>query len=96
MSAGLATGPPWEAPILARPLAPPRRPPGGTGYETPEYRDAFWKGAGATVITRREEGIGDLASVWYSAWIAAGKPKLDAAVMEIEDTAQAAGIPHDR
>ncbi|MDQ2730604.1 MAG: zinc dependent phospholipase C family protein [Armatimonadota bacterium] len=65
-------------------------------YDTPAYRDAFWTAVGPTVTGRLEQGSGDLASLWWSAWIAAGKPALDAPVQEITDTATEAHIPHDR
>ena len=50
------------------------------------YRDAFWQATGAGVQQRLEQAAGDLASLWYSAWIVAGQPKLDAPVKEIADT----------
>ena len=50
------------------------------------YRDAFWQATGAGVQQRLEQAAGDVASLWYSAWIVAGQPKLDAPVKEITDT----------
>jgi hypothetical protein len=40
------------------------------------YYDVFGKDARPIAIRRLEEGAQDLASLWYSAWLAAGKPAL--------------------
>ncbi|MCA1596168.1 MAG: zinc dependent phospholipase C family protein [Chloroflexi bacterium] len=64
-------------------------------YESSGFRGAFWKAVGPIVEQRLQEGASDLASVWQSAWIAAGTPPLSAPAAEIDDTAAAAGVPHD-
>ena len=42
------------------------------------YYTAFGKEARPIALQRLEEGARDLASLWYSAWLAAGKPEIPA------------------
>ncbi|HLV79453.1 MAG TPA: S1/P1 nuclease [Chthonomonadaceae bacterium] len=65
--------------------------------QDPAYGDAYYTAFGAKsrqiAVQRLEEGAQDLASLWYSAWLAAGKPDLPASDVH---AGEAAGQPtHD-
>jgi len=60
-------------------------------YTSDSCQNAFWQAAGSLVNQRLSEGAGDFAGLWYSAWITAGQPPLDAQSVETEDTGAMAG-----
>lgn len=54
-----------------------------TRLECPEYAKAYEQLLAGTIEKRMQESVHAIGSVWYSAWVDAGKPKLD--FTEVED-----------
>jgi hypothetical protein len=48
----------------------------GRGYVSPAYQAAFLKSAGPLAERRLEAAVSFVSSLWYTAWVRAGKPPL--------------------
>jgi hypothetical protein len=55
-------------------------------YKSVRYQDEFWRLQGPSVKQQLDRAIGDVDSLWYSAWIAAGCPALSGEASEPADT----------
>jgi hypothetical protein len=79
-----------EVPTLRRADAEAARDAGGA--ESAAYRQRAWEIAGPTLVRQMSASAANVASLWYTAWIDAGKPPIPSAIPELPTHSVFSGV----